>query len=153
SSLIVGRKRKDRALELRSLVNLAMVANQAGDPRLALAWLDSAAAARVDDDFLAADNYRSQLADAAWSLGDPGVAVASLDTAIRRARSAGLQESEAANMALMAAIYWEAGDLTRALDVNAQAEAINVKLGLPSEQGQNLYTSARIHMALGHGSQ
>jgi tetratricopeptide (TPR) repeat protein len=56
TSLSAGRKLGIRALELRSLVNLAMVANQMGEPRLALAWLDSAAAAGVGEDFLAEDN-------------------------------------------------------------------------------------------------
>ena len=86
ASLTAGRKLGIRPLELRSLVNLAMVANRMGEPRLALAWLDSAAAAGVEEDFLAEDNYRSQLAIAAWALGDPGVALAGLDSAVRDAR-------------------------------------------------------------------
>jgi CHAT domain-containing protein/tetratricopeptide (TPR) repeat protein len=150
TSLTAGRKLGIRALELRSLVNLAMVANQMGEPRLALAWLDSAAAARVGEDFLAEDNYRSQLASAAWALGDPGVALAGLDSAVREARLAGLRESEAANLTLMADIYWEAGDPARALGLHAQAEAIDGESNLPSEQGQNLYSAARIQAALGH---
>ena len=93
ASLVAGRTLGIRPLELRSLVNLAMVANRSGEPRLALAWLDSAAAAGVEEDFLAEDNYRSQLALAAWALGDPGVALAGLDSAIRRARAAGLRQS------------------------------------------------------------
>jgi CHAT domain-containing protein len=153
TSLTAGRKLGIRALELRSLVNLAMVANQMGEPRLALAWLDSAAAAGVGEDFLAEDNYRSQLASAAWALGDPGVALAGLDSAVREARLAGLRESEAANLTLMADIYWEAGDPARALGLNAHAEAIHAELNLPSEQGQNLYSAARIQAALGHTQQ
>ena len=150
TSLAAGRRLGIRALELRSLVNLAMVANRAGEPRLALRWLDSAAAARVEDDFLAADNYRSQLAIAAWSLGEPGIALAGLDRAVRDARRAGFRQSEAANLTLMADIYWEAGDPIRALGLHARAGAIHGELGLPTEQGQNLQSSARIQTALGH---
>lgn len=153
TSLAAGRRLGIRALELRSLVNLAMVANRAGEPRLALRWLDSAAAARVEDDFLAADNYRSQLAIAAWSLGEPGIALAGLDRAVRDARRAGFRQSEAANLTLMADIYWEAGDPVRALGLHARAGAIHGELGLPSEQGQNLQSSARIQAALGHPAQ
>jgi CHAT domain-containing protein/tetratricopeptide (TPR) repeat protein len=153
TSLVAGRKLGIRALELRSLVNLAMVANGMGEPRLALAWLDSAAAAGVEEDFLAEDNYRSQLASAAWALGDPGVALAALDSVVRQARAAGLRQSEAANLTLMADIYWEAGDPARALGLHAQAEAIHRELQLPSEQGQNLYSEARIQAALGHRDQ
>lgn len=153
TSLTAGRKLGIRALELRSLVNLAMVANQRGEPRLALAWLDSAAAAGVEEDFLAEDNYRSQLAAAAWALGDPGVALAGLDSAVREARLAGLRQSEAANLTLMADIYWEAGDLARGLGLHAQAEAIHGELNLPTEQGQNLHSAARIQAALGHTHQ
>jgi len=150
TSLSAGRRLGIRALELRSLVNLAMVANRVGEPRLALAWLDSAAAAGVEEDFLAADNYRSQLALAAWSVGDPGVALAALDSAVRIARRAGLRQSEAANITLMGDIYWEAGDLARALGLHAQAEAIHRELNLPSEEGQNLHSEARIQSAMGH---
>lgn len=150
ASLTAGRKLGIRALELRSLVNLAMVANRMGEPRLALAWLDSAAAADVEEDFLAEDNYRSQLAIAAWSLGDPGVALAGLDSAISEARRTGLRQSEAANLTLMADIYWEAGDPARALGLHAQAEAIHAELNLPAEQGQNLHSAARIQAAMGH---
>lgn len=153
SSLTAGRKLGIRALELRSLVNLAMVANRMGEPRLALAWLDSAAAAEVEEDFLAEDNYRSQLAVAAWSLGDPGVALAGLDSAVSDARRAGLRQSEAANLTLMADIYWEAGDPARALGLHSQAEAIHAELNLPAEQGQNLHSAARIQAALGHPRQ
>ena len=150
ASLAAGRNFGIRPLELRSLVNLAMVANRMGEPRVALAWLDSAAAAGVKEDFLAEDNYRSQLAIAAWALGDPGVALAGLDSAVRAARLAGLRQSEAANLTLMADIYWEAGDLSRALGLHAQAEAIHGELKLPDEQGQNLHRAARIRAALGH---
>jgi CHAT domain-containing protein/tetratricopeptide (TPR) repeat protein len=150
TSLAAGRRLGIRALELRSLVNLAMVANGMEEPRRALAWLDSAAAAGVEEDFLAEDNYRSQLATAAWALGDPGVALAALDSGVRQARSAGLRQSEAANLTLMGDIYWDAGDLTRALGLHAQAEAIHAELQLPSEQGQNLYSEARIQGTLGH---
>jgi CHAT domain-containing protein/tetratricopeptide (TPR) repeat protein len=153
TSLEAGRKLGIRALELRSLVNLAMVANDMGEPRLALAWLDSAATAGVEEDFLAQDNYRSQLASAAWALGDPGVALVALDSAVRQARTAGLRQSEAANLTLMADIYWDAGDPVRALGLHAQAEAIHGELQLPSEQGQNLYSEARIQAALGHTDQ
>ncbi|MGH7584650.1 MAG: CHAT domain-containing protein [Gemmatimonadales bacterium] len=153
ASLVSGRALAIRPLELRSLVNLAMVANQSGEPRLALAWLDSASAEGVEEDFLAEDNYRSQLALAAWGLGDPGVALAALDSAVRRARAAGLRQSEAANLTLMADIYWEAGDPGRALGLHAQAEAIHAELELPSEQGQNLQSAARIRAALEHGPQ
>lgn len=150
ASLTAGRKLGIRPLELRSLVNLAMVANRMGEPRLALAWLDSAAAAGVQEDFLAEDNYRSQLAIAAWALGDPGVALAGLDSAVREARRRGLPQSEAANLTLLADIYWEAGDPVRALGLHAQAEAIHGQLDLPTEQGQNLLSSARIQAAMGH---
>ncbi|HUC34923.1 MAG TPA: CHAT domain-containing protein, partial [Gaiellaceae bacterium] len=150
ASLAAGRNLGIRPLELRSLVNLSMVANRMGEPRVALAWLDSAAAAGVKEDFLAEDNYRSQLAIAAWALGDPGVALAGLDSAVRGARLAGLRQSEAANLTLMADIYWEAGDLSRALGLHAQAEAIHGELKLPDEQGQNLHSAARIRAALGH---
>lgn len=150
SSLTAGRTLGIRALELRSLVNLAMVANQMGEPRVALAWLDSAAVAGVEDDFPAEDNYRSQLAIAAWALGDPALALAGLDSAIGEARKASLRQSEAANLTLMADIYWEAGDLTRALGLHAQAEAVHGELDLPTEQGQNLHSAARIRAAMGH---
>ena len=153
ASLTAGRKLGIRPLELRSLVNLAMVANRMGEPRLALAWLDSAAAAGVEEDFLADDNYRSQLAMAAWAMGDPGVALAGLDSAVRKARRSGLRQSEAANLTLMADIYWEAGDLARALGLHAEAEAIHGELDLPSEQGQNLHSAARIRAAMGHRQQ
>jgi CHAT domain-containing protein len=153
ASLTAGRTLGIRPLELRSLVNLAMVANRMGEPRAALDWLDSAAAAGVEQDFLAEDSYRSQLAIAAWALGDPGVALVGLDSAIAGARKAGLRQSEAANLTLMADIYWEAGDLTRALTLHAQAEAIHGELDLPSEQGQNLHSAARIRMAMGHTPQ
>ena len=153
ASLEAGRKLEHRALELRSMVNLAMVANRMGEPRLALAWLDSAAAQGVEEDFLAEDNYRSQLAIAAWALGDPGVALAGLDSAVAKARAAGLRQSEAANLTLMADIYWEAGDLSRALALHAQAEAIHGELELPTEQGQNFHSSARIQASLGHTQQ
>jgi CHAT domain-containing protein/tetratricopeptide (TPR) repeat protein len=153
ASLVAGRTLGIRALELRSLVNLAMVANQMGEPRLALAWLDSAVVAGVDEDFLAEDNYRSQLALAAWGLGDPGVALAGLDSAVRQARESGFRQSEAANITLMADIYWEAGDLRRALGLHAQAEAIHGELELPTEQGQNLQSAARIRAAMGHTPQ
>ena len=53
----------------------------------------------------------------------------------------------------MADIYWQAGDLARALGLHSQAEAIHGELNLPSEQGQNLYSAARIHAALGHAEQ
>jgi len=153
ASLRAGRELGSRPLELRSLVNLAMVANHAGEPRLALSWLDSAAAAGVREDFLAEDNYRSQLAVAAWALGDPGVALAGLDSAVRAARAAGLRESEAANLSLIADIYWEAGDLARALGLHAQAEAIHAELNLPGEQGENLRSEAEIQAAMGHTRQ
>lgn len=153
TSLTAGRKLGIRALELRSLVNLAMVANRMGEPRVALAWLDSASAAGVNDDFQAEDNYRSQLAMAAWALGDPGVALAGLDSAVRAARLAGLRQSEAANLTLMADIYWEAGDLPRALGLHARAEAIHSDLNLPGEQGQNLHSAARIRAVMGHTDQ
>jgi CHAT domain-containing protein/tetratricopeptide (TPR) repeat protein len=153
ASLTAGRKLGLRPLELRSLVNLAMVANQMGEPRLALDWLDSAAAAGVGDDFLAEDNYRSQLAVAAWAMGDPGLALTGLDSAVRAARQAGLRESEAANLTLMADIYWEAGDLPRALGLHSQAEAIHRELDLPAEQGQNLYSAARIRATTGDTTQ
>lgn len=153
SSLTAGRTLGIRPLELRSLVNLAMVANQVGEPRVALGWLDSAAAAGVEEDFPAEDNYRSQLAIAAWALGDPGLALAGLDSAIGEARKAGLRQSEAANLTLMADIYWEAGDLTRALGLHAQAESIHAALELPTEQGQNLHSAARIRAATGHAPQ
>jgi CHAT domain-containing protein len=149
-SLAAGRKLGVHTIEVRSLVNLAMVANESGDPRQALAWLDSASRAGVSDDFLAEDNYRSQLAMASWGLGDPGLALAALDSAVRIARTSKLPQSEAANLALMAEIYWEAGDLTRALGLHARAEAINAELDLPTEQGQNLHSAARIYMAMGH---
>lgn len=152
-SLYAGRKLGAHTLEVRSLVNLAMIANQSGEPREALAWLDSASRAGVSKDFLADDNYRSQLAMAWWSLGDPGVALAALDSAVRIARASRLRQSEAANLTMMADIYWEAGDLTRALDLHAQAAAINSELDLPTEQGQNLYSAARIYMARGHAKQ
>jgi CHAT domain-containing protein len=151
-SLVAGRNLGLRMLELRSLVNLAMVANQMGEPRLALAWLDSAAAADVEEDFLAEDNYRSQLAIAAWALGDPGVALAGLDSAVQSARRSGLRQSEAANLTLMAGIYWEAGDLVRALGLLAQAQTIHGELDLPIEQGENLLSAAGIQVALGQTS-
>ncbi len=150
TSRAAGRRLGIRALELRSLVNLAMVANGMGEPRVALEWLDSAAAAGVEEDFLAEDSYRSQLASAAWALGDPGVALAALDSAVHQARLARLRQSEAANLTLMGDIYWDAGDLARALGLHAQAEAIHAALQLPSEQGQNLHSEARIQAALGH---
>jgi CHAT domain-containing protein len=153
ASLTGGRTLGNRPLELRSLVNLAMVANRMGEPRLALAWLDSAASAGVKEDFLAEDNFRSQLAIAAWALGDPGVALTGLDSAVRVARLAGLRQSEAANLTLMADIHWEAGDLIRALGLHAQAEAIHGELDLPTEQGQNLHSAGRIRAALGHRDQ
>lgn len=152
-SLHAGRKLGVHTLEVRSLVNLAMIANESGEPREALAWLDSASRAGVSEDFLAEDNYRSQLAMASWALGDPGVALAALDSAVRIARASRLPQSEAANLTMMADIYWEAGDLTRALALHAQAAAINSQLDLPTEQGQNLYSSARIYMARGHAKQ
>jgi CHAT domain-containing protein len=152
-SLYAGRKLGVQTLEVRSLVNLAMIANQSGEPREALAWLDSASRAGVSEDFLAEDNYRSQLAMASWALGDPGVALSALDSAVRIARASKLRQSEAANLTMMADIYWEAGDLTRALDLHAQAAAINSELDLPTEQGQNLYSSARIYLARGHAKQ
>jgi CHAT domain-containing protein/tetratricopeptide (TPR) repeat protein len=149
-SRLAGRRLGIPALELRSLVNLAMVANRTGEPREALRWLDSAVAANLQQDFLAEDMYRSQLAVAAWALGDPGVALVALDSAIRRARTAGLRESEAANLALKADIYWEAGDGVRALDLYTQAAAIHHRLDLPGEQGQDLRSAAQIRAALGH---
>jgi len=152
-SRLAGRRLGIPALELRSLVNLAMVANRTGEPRGALAWLDSAVATDLQRDFLAEDMYRSQLALAAWELGDPGVALAALDSAIRRARTAGLRESEAANLTLMADIYWEAGDWVRSLDLYTQAAAIHRELDLPDEQGQNLRSAAQIQAALGHPGQ
>ena len=150
ASLTAGRKLSIRALELRSLVNLAMVANRMGEPRVALAWLDSAASAGVTDDFLAEDSYRSELAFASRTLGDPGFALVALDSAVRVARAAGLRQSEAAGLALMANIFWEAGDPTRALGLHAEAEAIHRDLDLPTEQGHSLHAAARIRSAMGH---
>jgi len=146
---VAGRLLGLPSLELRSLVNLAMVANRKGEPREALAWLDSAVAGGLERDFLAEDMYRSQIAVAAWTLGDPGVALAGLDSAIRKARAAGLRQSEAANLSLMADIYWEAGDPVRALDLHNQAAGIHKELGLPAEEGGNLLSAARIQAGLG----
>jgi len=144
ASLAAGRELESAPLELRSLVNLAMVSNRTGDPAGALAWLDSAARRGIEEDPPAEDNYRSQLAHAAWALGDPGRALAALDSAVHRSQSAGVRQSEAANLTLMADIYRDAGDLTRSLDLYAQAEEIHRELDLPTERGNNLASQAAI---------
>lgn len=149
ASLAAGRELGSAPLELRSLVNLAMVANRTGDPAGALAWLDSAAQRGVEGDPPADDNYRSQLALAAWASGDPGRALAALDSAVHRSRSAGLRQSEAANLTLMADIYRDAGDLKRSLDLYDRAEAIHRELELPTEQANNLASQAAILGVLG----
>jgi len=149
ASLTAGRELGLAPLELRSMVNLAMVENRTGHPARALAWLDSAARRGVEEDPPAADNYRSQLAHAAWALGEPGRALAALDSALHRTGYGNLRQSQAANLTLMADIYRDAGDLMRSLDLYARAEAIHGELELTIERGNNLASQAAILGLLG----
>jgi len=146
-----GRALGDVRLEARSLINLAWLEREAGNPGAALVWLDEAAQLDLPaNDPTAEEAYRGHLAWTHMAIGEPGRAVASLDSALHLARAQGLRQAEAANLEALAEVYRLAGDLQRALHLYEQANRLNRELGLAMEVGSNLRSRAEIHQALGN---
>jgi CHAT domain-containing protein/tetratricopeptide (TPR) repeat protein len=145
-----GRQLGILPIELRSLVNLAMVEVRSGKPRDALRWLEEARQLPLSEDPVGEENWWGQLVSAHIVLGEPGPALAALDTALTLARAQGNRQAEAANLELMADAYRQAGDLRRALELYQQAIAINAQIGLLDEHAAELQKVAEIHTYLGN---
>jgi tetratricopeptide (TPR) repeat protein len=84
-----------------------------------------------------------QLAVAYAAMGEPQRAFAVLDSAIALARVEQLPQEEAASLQLMAEQYQAAGELSRALDYFARAQALNTKLDLTGRAWQRLSVARR----------
>ena len=123
-------------VEGRATANLAMIEIWTGDPGVAVDLLDEALRlADEADDPVGSEAALGQLA-VAWSVqGELGRALAVLDSAMDIARRQGLRQEEANDLAVAASIHYAAGDADGAIELYAQARALNEAMGLVIEAG------------------
>jgi CHAT domain-containing protein len=95
------------------------------------------------------ENVLGQLGTAYAAEGQPGPAFAAMDSAIAIARKQGMRAQEASNLETIAALYSTFGDDQRALEMYAQARAINRELNLQVELANDLRQEAAIRAAAG----
>lgn len=125
--------------EGRATINLAMWEIWAGDPQEALVLLSEARgpiAESADDHGLA--NALGQTAVAYRVLGEPGLALAHLDSAITIARREEMPFELTENLVILADLYAEAGEVTQALQHYAEAHRLATEMGLAVEAGNVL---------------
>ena len=134
----------------RATTNLAMIELWTGDPALAPELLEqSRRLADSASDPVGLENALGQMAVAWSTLGNPGRALVTMDTAISIARRFGLREQEANDLMVAASIYRDAGDADRALQLYAQARSVNEELGLTIESGMVLRHEALLRLRRG----
>ena len=141
----------DPLIEGRSLINLAMLALEVGDPLAAMDHLAEARPLLVEaEDVVGEQILLGHLGTSYAATGNPGRAIAHLDSALQRSRRNGLRQEEAINLEQLAELHRDAGNPRRALELLARAGRINEEMGLIDEQGIDLRNEARIHRELGN---
>ena len=152
-ALPAARKAGDTRIEGRVLTNLGMLAVRTGALSGVVDSLREArrVAARAGD-YLNELNALGQLASAFSAIGEPGSAIATLDTMLVLSRDPdrGSKLEEASALEQLAQVYESAGDDRRALAVLQQAIAIEEAMGWPHERAVALRQMASVHARLGN---
>lgn len=142
----------DARTEGNALNNEAMVDIWEGDPRPAIARLDTARGLYRRAGGYAAGEQKalSQLATAFELTGEIDRAFSALDTAIAIARRLGLRNEEAEDLRLLAGLHQGVGDYRRAVSYFEQAEMRMRSTGFEAERANALRGSAGAHLRLGN---
>jgi CHAT domain-containing protein/Tfp pilus assembly protein PilF len=153
NALTAATRSGDERIQGRVLTNLGMLDVRTGAAASALVNLRRARVlAAASRDYLNELNVLGQLASAHGAIGQPGTAIAHLDTALRLAREPdrGSPLEEASSLAMLAEAYVVAGDHVRALRAYEESIALDDSLGLPHEKAGALREVAAIHGTLGN---
>lgn len=151
-ALPVVRRRADRLQEGRILANLGMLAVRTGQADQSFGQLrDARLLAAASGDYSNELNVLGQLASAHGAVGEPGTAIAYLDSALVLSRDPerGSPLDEQSTLALLGEMYAAAGDHRRALRSYGESIALDDSLGLPHERGADLRAVAAIHAVAG----
>jgi CHAT domain-containing protein len=141
---------KNASWEGNGLSNEAMVDLLVGDPRSAIARLDTARAIYARVGYRTGEQTALGQLASAWQLtGDYDKSFAVLDTALAIARELHLKEDQAINLRLIAELHEQIGDYRRALRFYAQADTAFRAMGGGSEHGIALRGAGRTYHRLG----
>jgi CHAT domain-containing protein/Tfp pilus assembly protein PilF len=131
------------------LANLGMLEIRLGNPKKGIEFLEQARALYGDREVSEQANALGQLATAWMALGDLQRAIGAADSALRLARSEGLQQEVASNLEVLAELEMRAGNHRIALATLQAADSMDAALGLRIERGMNMRRSAMILTDLG----
>jgi CHAT domain-containing protein len=126
------------------MANLGMLEIRLGNPAKAIGLLGKARSFYSDNEVSGEANALGQLATAWMALGELQRGISAVDSAIRLARSEGLQQEIASNLEVLAELEMQAGNHRMALSTLRAADSIDAELGLRVERGINLRRSAMI---------
>lgn len=146
-----GRALDDARMEGNGLANEAMVDIWEGNPRTALARLDTARALYRRIDYATGEeNGLGQMASALQLTGEYGRAFAALDTALGIARRLGLREGETRDLLQIAGLHAQIGDYRRAIRYFDEAGVLLSDAGLEGDHAAMLRGTAEAHLRLGN---
>lgn len=148
---MAGRSLGDLRIEGKGLANEAMIDNWVGDPRSAIARLDTARSLYRQSDYEPGEEHAlGQLATAYELTGEENRSFALLDTALVLARKLGMVDEELDDLRLLAGLHLRLGDARRALEVYRDAEARMREAGISGNLGSLLRGSAEANLRLGN---
>ncbi len=148
--LEVGSELADTLKMANALTNLGMLDILLGNPSAAIPRLQEARGLyRNAELFGHEENPVAQLGTAYAALGDLGTAHAMFDTALALATENEDPQALAANTVALAEVYRDAGEYSRALELFAEAKALDQDLGMQLETGADLRSEAEIYAVLG----
>lgn len=147
----IGRGLGNLRLEGNGLLNEAMIDIWMGDPRPAIAKIDTARALYRTSGFAVGEQHAlGQLATAYERTGEDDLALAALDSALAIDRRLGIKQGEADELRLIAEVHARLGDYRRALRLYEEAEALMRRAGLEGNLGAVLRGKAIADMRLGN---
>jgi CHAT domain-containing protein/tetratricopeptide (TPR) repeat protein len=150
----LARRIGNRRLEGNGLLNEAMIDIWQGNPRPAIARVDTARTLYRQAGYATGEQHAlGQLATAYELTGEEDLALAALDSSLATDRRLGLKQEEADQLRLIAGIHVRLGDYRRALRYYEQAEALIRAGRFESNLGAVLRGQALVHARLGNYQQ
>lgn len=150
----IGRAIDNARLEGNGLLNEAMIDIWLGDPRPAIARIDTARALYRASGFGVGEQHAlGQLATAYERTGEDDLALVALDSALAIDRRLGIKQDEADQLRLIAEVHARLGDYRRALRHYDEAEALMRAGGLEANLGAVLRGKAIAQARLGNTPQ
>jgi len=150
TALQATRLASDELLEAHVLANLAMLEIRVGSPDAALPLLAEARRHYAELDYATGEaNALGQLATAWSALGEIQRAIALADSAIAIAQEQGLLQEVAATLEVLADLHLQGGNPRAALRRLAEADTLDLRIGLEVERGNNLRRASAILLELG----